>query len=72
MKRLTIIVPCFNEEEVFFDTNATLNKVLKDLIDKDKVSSNSNILYVDDGSNDSTWSLIEEEYNNNNYVSGLK
>lgn len=72
MKRLAIIVPCYNEEEVFSDTNTVLNNVLKDLIEKKKVSSNSFILYIDDGSKDATWSLIENEYNDNKLVYGLK
>lgn len=72
MKRLTIIVPCFNEEEVFNDTNITLNKVLDNLKKKKKVSLDSSILYVDDGSKDSTWSLIEKEYKDNKNVIGLK
>ena len=72
MKKLTIIVPCFNEEEVFNDTNGILNKVLNDLKHKKKISSNSNILYVDDGSKDSTWKLISKEFKANKYVSGIK
>ena len=72
MKKLTIIVPCFNEEEVFSDTNDILNKILNDLKQKKKISLNSNILYVDDGSKDSTWQLISKEFKANKYVSGIK
>lgn len=72
MKKLTIIVPCFNEEEVFKDTNKVLNDVLHKLIKSKKISSNSNILYVDDGSKDNTWNLISTEFKNNNNVSGIK
>lgn len=72
MKRLTIIVPCYNEEEVFKDTNTTLNSVLNKLIAKKKVMPSSYILYVDDGSKDSTWSLIKREYRINKNVVGLK
>ena len=50
MNRLGIIVPCYNEEEVFDDTNLKLTKLIKSLIKKKKIASNSFILYVNDGS----------------------
>ncbi|MER2256907.1 MAG: glycosyltransferase, partial [Priestia megaterium] len=57
---LTIVVPCYNEEEVFTETSFQLTTVVKELIDERLVSSESTILFVDDGSKDSTWSLIEK------------
>lgn len=72
MKKLTIIVPCFNEEEVFSGSNTVLNGVLEDLKAKKKISSNSFILYVDDGSKDNTWNLISAEFKNNKNVCGIK
>ena len=72
MKKLTIIVPCYNEEEVFAETNTVLNGVLDDLKNKKKIALSSNILYVDDGSKDSTWELISKEFEANEYVVGIK
>ena len=61
--KLAIIIPCFNEELVVKSTVETLLKVLDRIIAKDKISSDSYIYLVDDGSKDSTWSLIEELHN---------
>lgn len=71
MDRLAIVVPCYNEEAVFDDTNIALTLLLKDLIEKKKINSKSFILYVNDGSNDDTWQLIKEAYNESKYVYGL-
>ena len=60
MTRCAIVVPCFNEEEVFDDSNTKLLKVLDDLISKNKIDNESFILYVDDGSKDKTWEKITE------------
>ncbi|MFB7142405.1 glycosyltransferase family 2 protein [Gottfriedia sp. NPDC056225] len=74
MKRplLTIVVPCYNEEEVFKETSNQLSLVLEDLIDDHLISDDSKILFVDDGSKDQTWKLIENESNENYFVKGLK
>lgn len=72
MKRLAIVVPCFNEEEALFDTNAQLTLLLDDLIKKRKVSSTSYVLYVDDGSKDGTWNIITTLNKKSKFVKGLK
>ena len=61
--KLAIIIPCFNEELVVKSTVETLLKVLDGIIAKGKISSDSYIYLVDDGSKDNTWSLIEELHN---------
>ena len=71
MGRLAIVVPCYNEEEVLETTNKELVRVLKDLIDKNKVSDDSYIMYINDGSKDSTWNKILEAYNETKLVRGL-
>lgn len=71
MGKLAIVVPCYNEEEVLETTNKELVRVLKDLIDKNKVSDDSYIMYVNDGSKDSTWDKILEAYNDTKLVRGL-
>lgn len=72
MKRLVIVIPCYNEEEVFEDTNTSLTSILTSLIKKKKISSNSYLLFVDDGSRDNTWNLIKEANKKSKYVYGLK
>lgn len=72
MKRLAIVIPCYNEEEVFGDTNTVLTNVLISLIKKKKISSNSYLLFVDDGSRDDTWQLISKANKESKYVYGIK
>ena len=63
MDRLAIVVPCYNEEEVLKIASRALREVLDDLTAKNKIASDSFILFVNDGSRDRTWELIEEEHN---------
>ena len=72
MDILSIVVPCYNEEEMLPITFESLGAKLKDLIDKKKISPDSFMLFVDDGSKDKTWELIEEENKKNPMVRGLK
>ncbi len=72
MDRLAIVVPCYNEEEMLPITTKELTGVLEDLIRKGKIAKNSYILYVDDGSKDATWELIEKLHKENDKVFGLK
>ncbi|MDP4163671.1 MAG: glycosyltransferase family 2 protein, partial [Bacillota bacterium] len=69
---LTIVVPCYNEEAVLPETMKQLSGVLDELIEDNLVSFKSNLLFVDDGSRDRTWELIETENRTNKYVKGLK
>ena len=71
LNKLTIIVPCYNETEIFSTTNETLKQVLDTLISSSMISDKSNILYVDDGSTDGTWEQIAFASNDKN-VNGLK
>lgn len=71
VKRLSIIVPCYNEELVLQETTTRLGAVLESLIHKQKISSDSFILYVNDGSRDKTWSIIESLHSANPHVKGL-
>lgn len=62
MDKLAIVVPCYNEEEVLKIASKALREVLDDLVAKGKVAKDSFILFVNDGSKDRTWELIEEEH----------
>ena len=71
MQRLMIVVPCYNEEEILPYSAEKLTGVIKNLIKKSKIASNSGILFVNDGSKDKTWEIIQNEYAKNTYVYGL-
>lgn len=71
MQRLMIVVPCYNEEEILPYSIEKLTGVIKNLIKKSKIASNSGILFVNDGSKDKTWEIIQNEYVRNPYVYGL-
>ena len=73
MERLAIVVPCYNEEEVLEMSSEALRGVLNDLIDKGKISVDSFVMFVNDGSKDKTWELIEAEHEKYPYqVYGVK
>lgn len=72
MDRLALVVPCYNEEAVIKISSEALRGVLKDLIEKQKIAQDSFVLFVDDGSKDRTWELIEEEHRLYGNVKGLK
>ncbi|MBT2657308.1 glycosyltransferase family 2 protein [Bacillus sp. ISL-18] len=69
---LTIVVPCYNEEAVLNETILQLTKIMEHLIEDLLVSKNSKLLFVDDGSKDQTWNMIESECGKNRFVTGLK
>ena len=69
--RLSIVVPCYNEEPVLQETTVRLSAVLDSLVEKRKISSDSFILYINDGSRDMTWTIIESLHDRNSYVKGL-
>lgn len=69
---LAIVVPCYNEEEVLPTTVIELGNVLNQLIENNKISAESYILFVNDGSKDKTWQLIDQYSDEYAYVQGLK
>ena len=72
MTELSIVVPCYNEEAVLPETVQRLTELLQYLINKGKVTLDSCVYYVDDGSRDGTWSLIETLSKTNSFVRGIK
>ena len=69
---LTIVVPCYNEQEVLPETVKELGNVLQGLVKHNKASKQSKILFVNDGSKDKTWDLISEYTREYDYVTGIK
>lgn len=60
METLYFVIPCYNEEAVLKESSAAVLKKLSDLIESEQISDKSRIVLVNDGSTDSTWSIIEE------------
>lgn len=71
MDRLGIVVPCYNEEDVLKISSEALRAVLDDLVSKNKISQDSFVLFVNDGSKDKTWELISEEHKAHKQIKGL-
>lgn len=68
---LYIVVPCYNEEEVLYETAKRLTEKLDFLIKEDKISPKSRILFVNDGSADRTWEIISELHKNVPLINGV-
>lgn len=68
---LYTVIPCYNEEEVLKETASRLIEKYKSLIANDKISKNSRIVFVNDGSKDKTWDIIKELHEENVTYSGI-
>ena len=71
MEKLYLVIPCYQEEEVLPDTKNRLFAKYQYLKKKKKIHSDSKIIFVDDGSRDSTWNLIESFSKENNLFGGI-
>ena len=71
MNRLMIVVPCFNEQEVLPLTISTLTEKVEGMVARGKIAPDSGILFVNDGSRDNTWQIIEQAHSTNKYVYGI-
>lgn len=69
---LTVVVPCYNEEEVLSESVTQLTNIIQKLVMSASISDKSQIMFVDDGSKDKTWELIQQYSESNEHVSGLK
>lgn len=67
--KIAIILPCYNEEEVLPLTYRKLQKIIVELSKED---AQTNLVFVDDGSRDKTWQLIEQMCKEDAHVSGIK
>ena len=68
---LVIVVPCYNEQEVLHETTRQLSAIVERMEREGKISQGA-LLYVDDGSKDATWGIIEKLSGENKRVIGLK
>ncbi len=72
MENLYIVVPCYNEEEMLPASAPVLLEKLRALRNAGKIGADSRLLFVDDGSADATWSILEQLYADNPEVCALK
>ena len=69
---LYIVVPCYNEEEVLPITAKKLKEKIVSLVTAGTISHSSRIMFVDDGSKDRTWEIIESLHNESTFFTGIK
>ena len=71
-KILYIVIPCYNEEAVIRETAKRVAMKMQELYDQELISAESRILFVDDGSKDMTWPMIEALHADNPIYQGVK
>lgn len=72
MTKLYLAIPCYNEEEVLRDSAEKLNNKYNEMMAEGKISPDSKIVFIDDGSKDKTWSIISELHKENPVFQGIK
>ena len=70
--KLIIVIPCYNEQSVLPKTSKLFLEQLKDMKQKKLISSQSKILFVDDGSKDNTWEIIKNLAKENKQFTGIR
>ncbi|MDY4996085.1 MAG: glycosyltransferase family 2 protein [Bacilli bacterium] len=71
MENLYVVIPCYNEEEVLEKTKKVLEKKMTDLIRKKKINKQSKVIFINDGSKDKTWDLIQKFYEEDKLFGGI-
>lgn len=71
LQKLVIVMPCYNEEEVLPQTFKVIGALLKKLIKAKKVSPQSKVCFINDGSKDKTWDLIQKAVDKEKIFSGI-
>lgn len=71
-KILYLVIPCYNEEAVLPITKNELKEKMASLIKENKISKDSKVMFINDGSKDKTWELIEEYHNEDPLFIGIK
>ena len=71
MEKLYIVIPCYNEEEVLDKTKTELKKKMHTLIQNKKIDKQSKVIFVNDGSKDKTWDLIQQFYQGDKLFGGI-
>ncbi len=69
---LYLVIPCYNEEAVLPETAKQLTQKITQMIDKKLISPESRIVFINDGSKDQTWHIIESLHQQNPLICGIK
>ncbi len=69
---LYIVIPCYNEEAVIRETAKQVAVKMQQLYERELISEKSKVLFVDDGSRDMTWPMIEALHAENPMYAGVK
>lgn len=72
MKKIYFVIPCYNEGEVLLETSRQLTQKMEQLMAQQKITTDSQMVFVDDGSKDQTWLLIEQLTKQSHLISGIK
>ncbi len=72
MKTLYIVVPSYNEQAVLDETAKRLGLKLNSLVKAKKISNRSRVIFIDDGSKDDTWNIVQKINSNNKMFGGIK
>lgn len=72
MDTLYLVIPCYNEEEVLPETSSQLRNKIQSLIQKGRISPQSRIVFVNDGSKDKTWEIISKLHEEDKIFQGIK
>ena len=70
-KKLVLVIPCYNEEKVLPITAPMFLEEIKDLISKGKITKDSKIMFVNDGSKDETWNIIKRLSEQDDHFIGI-
>lgn len=69
--KLYLVIPCYKEEEVLPETARRLQQKMQNLIKNQKISSDSRVVFVNDGSTDHTWKIIQQLHEQNSMFEGI-
>lgn len=72
MTKLYLAIPCYNEEEVLRDSASKLAKKFSEMMAAGKITADSKIVFIDDGSKDRTWEIITQLHGENHVFQGIK
>lgn len=72
MTKLYLAIPCYNEEEVLMDTAGKLKLKYQTLMENNRISKDSKIVFIDDGSRDDTWRIIKDLNKRDPVFRGIK
>ena len=72
MTKLYLAIPCYNEEDVLWDSAEKLLNKYYDMMADNIISPDSRIVFIDDGSKDKTWEIIQDLHGQNSIFQGIK